>query len=387
MVARSRIAVVGTARWEGDADHVRSLEELQHDVAVAALADASLAFDDIEGIVVGGNDQMDGRAITVMAASGSVGGVDRDILSTPSASEHAFVMGAMRVRSGLYRTQLVMAWSPLETQAIHEVQRLAADPYFHRKLPLDELSAHALQASAIEHEVHGARDIALAVAKKNRRHGGRSPAGFPQPHSLDRTAFRSASGAKLLRWPLTDAVVAPAACALVALVLASEDFIAARALGRPVWVNGMGWATESAFLGDRSLAKADAMVAAREQAYGEADISEPVQQFDFAEVADLTPYQELLAYEGLGLCARGEWHSRVVDGSFAEGGVLPVNPSGGAQSVNAMFAAGLRSIAVASERLRRDENGKLALVQAASGPAMQYQTVVVLGTVRQGVRA
>ncbi len=46
-----------------------------------------------------------------MMASGSVGGVDRDILSTPSAAEHAFVLGALRIATGQFRTQLVAAWS------------------------------------------------------------------------------------------------------------------------------------------------------------------------------------------------------------------------------------------------------------------------------------
>src|SRR6185312_1388478 len=128
----------------------RSLEEIIYDISQAALADAGLTIEDIDGIVVGANDQFDGRAISVMMASGSTGGVDRDIMSTPSASEHAFVLGALRVASGQFRTQLVVAWSPTEASSMAEAQRLGADPYYHRALPLDELSAHALQASAIE---------------------------------------------------------------------------------------------------------------------------------------------------------------------------------------------------------------------------------------------
>ena len=88
--------------------------EIMYDIGQAALADAGLSIEDIDGIVVGANDQFDGRAISVMMASGPLGGVDRDILSTPSASEHAFAMGALRVASGQHRTQLIAAWSPVE---------------------------------------------------------------------------------------------------------------------------------------------------------------------------------------------------------------------------------------------------------------------------------
>ncbi len=91
------IGCVAIPRFDDDS---LSLEELLYSVTRAALNDAGLAIDDIDGIVVAANDQYDGRAISIMAASGSVGGVDRDILSTPSSGEHAFVLGTLRVASG-----------------------------------------------------------------------------------------------------------------------------------------------------------------------------------------------------------------------------------------------------------------------------------------------
>src|SRR5450631_1481665 len=171
MAYKVRPAVVGCAIRPAIVTRDRSLEEIIYDISQAALADAGLTIEDIDGIVVGCNDQFDGRAISVMMASGPVGGVDRDILSTPSASEHAFVLGALRVASGQYRTQLVVAWSPTEAHSLAEVQRLAADPYFHRRLPLDEPASHALQASALEAAAPQTRALAQMIAAKNRRHG------------------------------------------------------------------------------------------------------------------------------------------------------------------------------------------------------------------------
>lgn len=89
----------------------------------ATLHDARLTIEDIDGIVVADNDQCDGGAISIMAASSWVGGVDRDILSRPSAAEHAFVMGVLRIASGQYRAQLVVAWSPTEVGSLAEAQR------------------------------------------------------------------------------------------------------------------------------------------------------------------------------------------------------------------------------------------------------------------------
>src|ERR1700761_9629073 len=219
MGMRIQPGVIGCAIRPVITSRDRSLEEIMYDTGQAALADAGLAIEDIDGIVVASNDQIDGRAISIMMASGSVGGVDRDILSTPSASEHAFIMGALRIASGEFQTQLVVAWSPTEVASMAEAQRLGADPYFHRALPLDELSAHALQATALEQAVPGARDLAAAIAVKNRKHGA---AAYPDP------PLRAAAGPA--RWPLTADMTTAPVTGSVAMVLATPDFVAERKL-------------------------------------------------------------------------------------------------------------------------------------------------------------
>jgi len=367
--------VIGAAIMPRVTGDERNLEELLYEVTQRALRDAGLAIDDIDGIVVAANDQYDGRAISVMAASGSVGGVDRDILSTPSAGEHAFVMGTLRVACGQYRTQLVVAWSPTEASSLPEVQRLAADPYFHRRLPLDELGAHAMQANALLAVDPDFQAMAQQVAAKNRRNGGHAypelVAGLPEP------------APNRIRWPLQPGMAAAATTGAVALVLASEDYVNERSI--PVArIAGMGWATEPAFLGDRDLTQAPALEAAAQQAYGEAGITDPMAAVDVAEVADATPYQELLAYEALGLAPRARWGERIADGTFGPEGSLPVNLSGGALSLNPVYCTGLIRIAeVARQVLGRAgphqrTPANTGLAHAASGDAMQYNTVVVL---------
>lgn len=363
--------VIGVAIRPVITGGTQSLEEIMYDIAQAALADAGLTIEDIDGIVCASNDQFDGRAISVMMASGPLGGVDRDILSTPSSSEHAFVLGALRVASGQYRTQLVVSWSPTEASSLPEAQRLGADPYFHRALPLDELSAHAMQAAALEHAVPGVRDLALAVAAKNRANGAPAQAGK-------------------LRWPLTPEMTTEPVTGAVAMVLATEDFIAERGLQNVAWLRGMGWATEAAFLGDRVLATAPALEAAAQQAYAAASVNPA--QIDVAEVTDATPYSELLAYEALGLSVRANWAADIAAGHFARDGKVPVNLSGGVLTANPVFCTGLIRIAEIANQVRgkagahQRAGAKLGIAHAGSGPAMQYQAAVILGY-EKGARA
>ena len=381
MRLKKNIGVVGTAIHAPRDAKQRSLEEAMYAVTRAALLDAGMAIDDIDGIVVAANDQLDGRAISIMMASGSVGGVGRDIVSTPSAAEHAFVLGALRIGSGQFRTQLIVAWSSLEVGSVADALKLGTDPYFHRALPLGELSASALQAIALEHTVPGLRDIAISVVAKNRAHGMLAyPDRAPAP--LEK-AWIAAGKSKC--WPLTEGMVSPPAYGLVALVLADQDFIAERDFDAPAWIQGMGWATEPGFLGDRNLAQLPSLSQAARQAYAAAGIENPASAFQIAELSDATPYQELISYEALGLCPREQWARATDKGSFARNGALPVNLSGGALSFNPIYCAGLVNIAETAKQVRgcagrhQAKQVTRALAHAASGFAMQYNTVVVLG--------
>jgi acetyl-CoA C-acetyltransferase len=373
MPYRVRPAVVGCAIRPAITGRDRSLEEIIYDISQAALADAGLTIEDIDGIVVGANDQFDGRAISVMMAAGPAGGVDRDILSTPSSSEHAFILGALRVASGQFRTQLIVAWSPTEASSLAEAQRLGADPYFHRALPLDELSAHALQASALNHVWPNASVFAETVAVKNRRHAA---VAWPDPPTRPK--------AGLARWPLTDRLTSEPVTGAVAMVLAGEAYVAERGFEHPAWLRGMGWATEAAFLGDRDLAGAPALREAARQAYAEAGVTDPT-TFDVVEITDATGYSELIAYDALGLAPRAEIPARMAEGWFARGGRVPVNLSGGVITFNPVFCTGLIRIAEIANQVRgragphQLPGARLGLAQAGSGFAMQYQSAVVLG--------
>ncbi|MYZ46894.1 thiolase C-terminal domain-containing protein [Propylenella binzhouense] len=389
MALNRKTAVIGSAIFAPVTRQDRALEEILYELAQAALKDAGLTIDDIDGIVVASNDQFDGRAISIMAASGSVGGVDRDILSTPSAGEHAFVMGVLRIASGQYDTHLIVSWSPTEASSLSEAQRLGADPYFHRALPLDELSSNALQAAALAVAAPQAHQLAPRIAARNRANGAHA---YPDAAKAPAGEAEIASS-EAIRWPVRKGMVSEPITGAVALVIASEDFVDKHGIENPAWVRGMGWATEAGFLGDRELSKAPALEEAARRAYEEAGISDPRQSLDLVELTDVTPYQELLSYEALGLSKPEAWEADLGSGIFDRTGKVPINPSGGIVTLNPVFCTGLIRIAEAAGQVRgkagrhQIKGARTALAHAASGFAMMYQTVLVLGAEREGVQA
>lgn len=379
MQLNRNVAVIGSAMEAPVEDESRSLEELLYAVSQAALADAGIDIHAIDGIVVASNDQFDGRAISIMAASGSVGGVDRDILSTPSAGEHAFVLGALRIASGQYETQLIVSWSPTEASSLSEAQRLGADPYFHRALPLDEASSFALQASALAARDPQAHELAERILAGNRSNGHRAYPGAGIA-TADIDAVRAS---RPIRWPLREGMLARPVTGAVALVLASDDYAAANGMKNAAHIRGMGWATEAGFLGDRDLTDAPALRHAAGLAYGAAGIDDPRTAFDVIEISDASPYQQLIVWEALGLSGPERWREDIESGYFGPQGQAPVNLSGGVSSLNPVFCAGLMRIAEAAAQVRgkagrhQRPGARRALAHAASGFSMMYQTAVV----------
>jgi acetyl-CoA C-acetyltransferase len=100
----------------------------------------------------------------------------------------------------------------------------------------------------------------------------------------------------------------------------------------------------------------------------------------------------LLAYEALDLCPREHWAAKTASGTFAHGGQLPVNLSGGVQTYNPVFCTGLIRFAEIANQVRghagkhQHRNARTGLAHAGSGFAMQYQAAVVFGR-DQGARA
>jgi acetyl-CoA C-acetyltransferase len=284
---------------------------------------------------------------------------------------------------------LIVSWSPTEASSLSEAQRLGADPYFHRALPLDEMSGAALQASAIAASLPTAHELAAPIAVRNRANGKKA---YPQAVKGDLDEA-SVTLSRALRWPITEGMISMPVTGAVAVVIASEDFVEKNAVENVAWVKGMGWATEAGFLGDRDLSIAPALEEARRRAYNEAGIDDARTAFDLVELTDASPYQELLVYEALGISRRDDWKADILSGLFESGGKLPINPSGGVTAINPVFCTGLIRIAEAANQVRNRAgphqiaNARTALAHAASGFAMMYQTVLVLGSDDRGAQA
>ncbi|MGH8788278.1 MAG: lipid-transfer protein [Cupriavidus necator] len=130
---------------------------------------------------------------------------------------------------------------------------------------------------------------------------------------------------------LTRLMACPPTCGGAAAIVVSEAFARKRGLRTDVRIAGQSMTTDTPSTFDSRdmirLVGFDMTRMAASAAYEQAGIGP--QDVDVIELHDCFAQNELLTYEGLGLCKEGEGPKLVDDGDNTYGGRWVVNPSGG----------------------------------------------------------
>ncbi len=288
-----------------------------------------------------------------------------------------------QIASGEFETVLVVAVGQDSTNssAGNAIENKVFDPYFCRPLGLDNVQAAALQANRYFDKYGITAEQCAAVSVKNLRNAK------DNPHALRAGDFSIADvlSSKTLADPITALQMRAFGDSAIVMLLANEER-ARKLTSKPVWIKGLANCCDGYFLGDRDLAESEVLTIAASKAYRMAGITDPRKEIDVADVTDEFSYQELMAYEGLGLCKAGEGGRWLESGASGRGGQLPVNLSGGALSGCSHTTIGMGRIAEIVTQLRGEagarqvDGARTGLAHLAGGPAGQLQQVMVLGT-------
>lgn len=215
-------------------------------------------------------------------------------------------------------------------------------------------------AAGLEYgEKYGAKPIHMAkISAKNHAHSAKNPYSqftfVPTPEEV--------LNARKITRDLTLPMCSPTSDGGAAAVVASEAFVKKHNLqDRAIEVAGFGVATDSSQLYEAhsriELAGADMTRRASKIAYKQAGVSP--QDIQVVELHDCFAPNELITYDGLGLCPPGQAHLLVDAGDNTYGGKYVVNPSGGLESKgHPLGATGLGMIFYLTLQLR-NEAGKM----------------------------
>ena len=173
-------------------------------------------------------------------------------------------------------------------------------------------------------QAHGTtREQLTAVAVKNHYYGARNPlAMFRKEVSAEK-----ASGSEDVASPFNVFDCCANADGAACVILAREG--RARTMRRPpVWLAGLGAATDSmSVLRRKTLTGLPSAERAAADAYAMAGVT--ADRIRVADVHDCFTIAEIMAYEDLGFCARGQGGRFVEDKRSWLGGSTPVNVDGG----------------------------------------------------------
>jgi len=166
-------------------------------------------------------------------------------------------------------------------------------------------------------------DLAL-VAVKNHRYGAMNPLA----HLQQEITVEKVLNSSVIAWPLKLYDCCPITDGSAAVVLVSEEKAKELGVEDPVWIEAMGVASDTANLSKReTYVGLEASVRASRMAYRMAGISP--KDVDVATVHDCFTIAEIMAYEDLGFCEKGEGARMVREGETEVGGRIPVNVDGG----------------------------------------------------------
>lgn len=166
-------------------------------------------------------------------------------------------------------------------------------------------------------------DLAL-VAVKNHKYGSMNPIA----HLQNRITVDDVLSSTVIAAPLKLFDCCPVSDGAASVILASEEKVKELKVDTPVWVAGIGFASGTANISKRvDYVGLEASVQASQKAYKMAKVTPD--QLDLALVHDCFTIAEIMAYEDIGLCEKGEGAKLLREGQTEIGGKIPVNMDGG----------------------------------------------------------
>jgi acetyl-CoA C-acetyltransferase len=324
-----RVGVIGAGHGAFGRRSDATVQELAFEAFRLAIEDAGIDRDEIDASVIG--------AVPEYHKQRSVAGVVQEYLDLNPAptwlTEVACASGSAAIRtaymaiaSGLHRVVVVIGCQKMTELSTAEILALMGrvgevqwESVFGTTFP----GYYAMFATRHMHEFGTTREQMLGVAIKNHHYGAMNPnALFRKEITLDKAVASDPVASPLCVYDCC-ANADGAAC----LILAAEE--RAREFGdRVVWLDGVGCASASmSVLRRPDLVGLPSAREAARQAYEMAGVC--AGDVKVAEVHDCFTIAEIMAYEDLGFCAKGEGGPFVEEKRSYIGGDVAVNVDGG----------------------------------------------------------
>jgi acetyl-CoA C-acetyltransferase len=363
----TRIGVVGIGHTAFGRRSDATVQEMAYEAYRSALADADLDPERIEASVIG--------SVPEYHKQRSLAGVIQEYLDlnpkptwlteVACASGSAALRTAwMAITAGMHKIVAVLGcqkMTELTTPEILALMGRVGDVQWESVFGTTFPGYYAMFAQRHMHEYGTTEEQMALVAVKNHHYGALNEnALFRKEVTVEK-----ARASDPVSSPLTVFDCCANADGAVCLILAAEDEVTG-ITDKPVWLDGLGCATASmSVLRRPDLTGLPSATAAAQQAYDMAGVT--ARDIKLAEVHDCFTIAEIMAYEDLGFCPKGEGGAFIEDKQAYIGGSTPVNVDGGLKAKGHPIGATGTSQAYEIVRQLRGECGERQVPDADVG--------------------
>lgn len=387
-----RAAVVAA----GQTDHGRrfdaSMAEICREAIDRCLESRNLTFDDIDAVCAGNMEMFEGIYMVDQLFVGALGALGKPVykLNTGGTVGASTALAAYHmVASGRHKRVLAVGFQKQTEGSTQSAITTVGDAIWERSVMAGAIGNFASMASTYI-AISGVTEVQAAkVAVKARKNACLNPhAQLKMPDITVEQVLES----PMLAYPIHQLDFCPASDGACAIVMAAED-VAGGLADHPAWVHAVATAHDQQYMGDQPARLADmrSLKAAARKAYALAGITDPMEQFDVAEIYEPATYAELAWYENLQFCNANKGGELMDSGQTLMDGKLPVNPSGGVLSANAVGATAMVRVAEAALQVmgeadqRQIPNVKTALATGYGGNA--WSDIMILSRERPSTSA
>ncbi len=329
---------VGMTKFEKPGAKEWDYPDMAKEAGSRALEDAGIPYDEVEQACVGycyGDSTCGQRAVYTLGLTGiPVYNVNNNC----ATGSTALFMAKQFIEGNLADCVLALGFEKMEKGSLgmkYDDRTMPMDKHFQAMVDLRgfENAPAAPQFfgnAGREHmEKYGTTKEQLAkIAHKNHKHSVNNPySQFQDEYSLD-----DILNAPVVYEPLTKLQCCPTSDGAGAAVLASEEFVKKHNLqDQAVEIAGMAMASDFPSTFDTKscikLVGTDMTRSAAQKVYEQSGLGP--EDVDVVELHDCFSANELVTYEGLGLCEEGKAGELIDSGAVTYGGKWVVNPSGG----------------------------------------------------------
>jgi acetyl-CoA acetyltransferase len=352
---------VGMTKFEKPGARDWDYPDMAKEAGTVALEDAGVSYEEIEQLFAGYvyGDSTSGQAAAYEL--GLTGIPIYNVNNNCSTGSTALMMAKQLVEGGLIDCAMALGFEKMAKGSLDTSGKGRHNPLgrhfatmadqrgFEKSPPAPQIFGNAGR----EHmEKYGTTAEQIArIAHKNHLHSTKNP----RSQFQDEYTLEEIMESRMVHEPLTMLQCCPTSDGAAAAIVVSEDFVKEHGLeDQAVEILAMAMTTDTdASFGDSAikLVGSDMTKEAAAKVFQASGLT--VDDVDVIELHDCFSANELITYEGLGLCEEGKAGQLIDSGDVTYGGKWVVNPSGGLISKgHPLGATGLAQCAELNWQLR-----------------------------------